>query len=77
VFFARGGTLRRKLILLIAILENIGETSPVVDSPDRGTAAGFLLGLAFQGVRFALTLLVAVVAVPLLKATAGRSERAV
>ncbi|NNE43307.1 MAG: hypothetical protein HKN12_03790, partial [Gemmatimonadetes bacterium] len=73
VFFARGGTLRRKLILLVAILENIGASSAKVDTPDPGTPLGFFLGLGFKGVRFALTLVVALVAVPVLKRTAGKA----
>jgi hypothetical protein len=69
---AREGTLRRKLVLLLAILESTGETSPRVDSPDRGTRAGFLLGLVPRALLFVATLLVALVAVPLLRLRAGR-----
>lgn len=74
---ARDGTFRRKLVLLLAILESAGETSARVDVPDRGSAPGFLAGTALRVAGFALTFLVSLVAVPVLRRTAGapRGER--
>ena len=59
--FSRRGTLRRKLVLLLAILESTGETSELVDTPDRGSVAGFLAGTALRAIGFVLTVAVAAV----------------
>ena len=40
--FARRGTLRRRLILLTAILESVGTTSEILDSADTKTSARFI-----------------------------------
>jgi hypothetical protein len=63
---ARNGTLRRKLVLLLAILESTGETSSKVDTPDRGTSLGFVAGLAGRVMLFAATFAASLVAVPVL-----------
>ncbi|MGQ0721550.1 MAG: SDR family oxidoreductase [Candidatus Eiseniibacteriota bacterium] len=62
---ARNGTLRRKLVLLLAILESTGETSAKVDAPDRGTSLGFVAGLVGRVMLFAATFAVSLVVVPL------------
>lgn len=71
VVLARDGTLRRKLVLLLAILESSGETSSRVDRPDPGSVAGFFAGMALRAAGFALTLAFALVAVPVLRITSG------
>jgi hypothetical protein len=71
VLVARDGTFRRKLVLLLAILESSGETSGRVDRPDPGSVAGFLAGTALRAAGFALTLAFALVAVPVLRITAA------
>lgn len=72
--FQRGGALRRKLILLVAILESYGPTSSGVDSPDRGSRSGFWLGAGFAGIRFVLVLAVAVLAFVPWRLFAGRGS---
>jgi hypothetical protein len=57
--FDRGGILRRKLALLVAVLESTGSTSAKVDTPDRGGPAGFALRTALDGIVFLATLLFA------------------
>jgi NADH dehydrogenase len=69
---SRGGTFRRKLVLLLAVLESTGETSGSVDRPDPGSAAGFFVGVALRAAGFALTVAVSLVAVPVLMRGAGR-----
>ncbi len=59
-FFSRGGTLRRKLVLLLAILESDGETSARVDSPEPGGPVGFVLRTALRGFGFAASFLIAI-----------------
>jgi len=59
--FSRGGTLRRKLVLLLAILESTGETSAVVDTPDEGTASRFVLEAFVRCVSFPAVVLLAAV----------------
>jgi nucleoside-diphosphate-sugar epimerase len=63
--FARGGRLRRKLVLLLAILESDGATSARVDSPEPGGAVGFGLRTALRGAGFLVSLAVAALAVGL------------
>jgi NADH dehydrogenase len=72
---ARNGTLRRKLVLLLAILESTGETAASVDTPDRGTRLGFLVGLAGRAALFAATFLASLVAVPVLALLDGITPR--
>ncbi|HMB70433.1 MAG TPA: hypothetical protein VKU85_14040, partial [bacterium] len=71
VVFARDGTLRRKLVLLLAVLESSGETSGAVDRPDAGSMPGFFLATALRVAGFMLTLAAAVIAVPVLTRTAS------
>ncbi len=59
VLFARAGVLRRKLTLLLAILESTAPTAAMVDTADRGSVAGFVLGAIGRGIAFAGRLLVA------------------
>lgn len=59
VVFARAGLLRRKLVLLLAILET-SSRGPELDRPDAGGGAvGFALGMGARGVLFALRLALA------------------
>jgi nucleoside-diphosphate-sugar epimerase len=58
--FSRSGTFRRKLVLMLAILESSAETSPFVDRPDEGSAS-----------RFALAAVVRLLAFPVLVAAAA------
>ncbi|MEZ5063244.1 MAG: NAD(P)H-binding protein [bacterium] len=57
--FDRGGVLRRKLVLLLAILESTGETAAAVDTPDSGGAPTFFLRAARDGIVFVATLVFA------------------
>jgi nucleoside-diphosphate-sugar epimerase len=59
VLFARAGVLRRKLTLLLAILESMAPTAVIVDTADRGSVVGFVLGAIVRGVAFAGRVLVA------------------
>ena len=76
--FRPASLLRRKLVLLLAILECSPE-GVELDLPDPGSRAGFLLRAAFDGVRFTLAVAVgAVLALPLHVACAlfpGRGAR--
>jgi len=58
--FSRAGTLRRKLILLVAILESTGETANVVDSPDAGSGFRFVVEAFVRGLSFPALVLLAV-----------------
>jgi hypothetical protein len=60
-FFHPGALLRRKLVLLLALLETRGDAGAVLDSPSVGSRAGFVLGLAGRGAVFAILLLAATV----------------
>lgn len=60
--FARRSALRKKLILLMAILESSAPRFGFSDRADAGSAAGFWLRLAARGVGFGLRLLAASVA---------------
>jgi len=71
----RGGTFRRKLVLLVALLESTGETAARVDTPDRGSPAGFFAGMALRGLGFAVTFAVALVAVPVLRLLEARRAK--
>jgi NADH dehydrogenase len=57
--FDRGGPLRRKLVLIVALLESTGSTAARVDTPDRGGAVGFLVRAVLEGALFAGTVLFA------------------
>jgi hypothetical protein len=46
--FARGGMLRRKLVLLVAILESRGATTVLIDTADPGSRMSFILGAALR-----------------------------
>jgi NADH dehydrogenase len=59
VLFARSGLLRRKLTLLLAILESTAPAGTLLDTADRGSVASFVLGMAARGVAFAGRVLVA------------------
>lgn len=71
----RGGTFRRKLVLLVAILESTGETAADVDTPDPGSRAGFFAGMAARGIGFAATFAAALVAVPVLRFLEARRAK--
>jgi len=53
----RGGALRRKLIVLAAILEHAAPTSELFDRPKGNGVAGALLGLLGHGAAFGLALI--------------------
>jgi hypothetical protein len=53
VLFARTTPLRRKLVLLLAILESTAPTSRIVDTPDPGSSHGFLVSAFVQACTFA------------------------
>lgn len=64
--FRNGGLLRRKLVLLLAILETHGDTVGRVDAPTVSGPAGFVVETALRLAVFALLALVGlVVFVPL------------
>ena len=68
---ARGGLLRRKLVLLLSILESHGESAELVDHPTPGPAPVVLLrALWTAGVFAALFCLAALVLTPLRAACA-------
>ena len=48
-----GGAFRRKLVLLLAILESNGRFAYRVDSPEGGGAVAFALRSALRAARFA------------------------
>jgi hypothetical protein len=54
--FAPGGLLRRKLVLLVAILETDPRGRPLVDTVSARSGAGLLAALFLGGVSFALLL---------------------
>lgn len=55
--FRPASLLRRKLVLLLAILECSAQGADL-DAPDPGSRAGFALRAAFDGVRFTLAVAV-------------------
>lgn len=60
VFF-RTALVRKKMVLLLAILEASPRVHACFDSPDPGGTVGLLAGIAGRGSAFLLTLLLAVV----------------
>ena len=62
--FANGGLLRRKLVLVLALLETKSPTDSAVDAPTSSSKFAFLASIAWLGLTFALT--VAVTAIALL-----------
>lgn len=60
--YDRNGPLRRKLVLLVAILES-GRESDVVDRIGSGEAGAFVRGAVLRGLSFLVTLVVAFVVV--------------
>ena len=59
--FANGSLLRRKLVLLLAILESRSPSAEALDAPTPGSRTGMFLRLAWLAAVFALTLLVGAV----------------
>ncbi len=55
-FFASGGLLRRKLVLVLALLESRAPTDALVDQVEPGSRAGFLAGMTLSMGLFALRL---------------------
>jgi len=74
---APGGALRRKLVLLVAILECAPGSAERFEAPDHGSPAGFFLALAGRGLVSvaALALGLAVVAVARLGGVGARGAR--
>jgi hypothetical protein len=63
--FARSGLLRRKLVLLVAILESHGETSRAIDTARPGSRIAWFGELAFRAaLTVALLLAAALILVP-------------
>jgi nucleoside-diphosphate-sugar epimerase len=58
--FHRRGVLRRKLILLIAILEHAQPTATLFDRPKTRGSAGIIVNLLIQGISFSLSILVGI-----------------
>ncbi len=59
--FANGGLLRRKLVLLLAILETRAPHDVELDTPTAGSAASMFVRMAWIGVVFALLLVASTV----------------
>ncbi|MCE9596212.1 MAG: hypothetical protein K8S98_18635 [Planctomycetes bacterium] len=59
--FRKGGLLRRKLVLLLAILETHADTADRVDAPTVGSPAVFVVEVAFRLIVFAVLALVGLV----------------
>ena len=59
VLFARSTVLRRKLVLLLAILESTAPSTRWIDTPDPGTAQGFFVSAFAQACAFVLRAAVA------------------
>ena len=72
VVFARRSPLRRKLVLLLALLESHGETSARVDTPDAGSPAGFVFAAGLRALVFLVVLALSLVFVPLGGVLGGR-----
>lgn len=73
-FFAKGGLLRRKLVLLLAILESRAPSDALVDRVEPGSRAGFLVRMTAEMALFALRLAgAALVLIPVRLALSGRS----
>jgi hypothetical protein len=74
--FANGGLLRRKLVLLLAILETKSPTAEQLDAPTEGSRAGMLARMAWLGVVFAvLVVATALALVPVRVACALRGTK--
>jgi hypothetical protein len=58
VFF-RNAAVRKKMVLLLAILESCAPTYPIFDQPDANGRAAFLFCFVRHGIVFALSLIVA------------------
>jgi len=56
--FANGGLLRRKLVLVLAVLEVRSPHAEAIDTPTGTSSFAMLLVMAWLGVRFALSLAV-------------------
>jgi len=73
VFFARTGLLRRKLVLLLAILESAAPSDRLVDRIDAGSRVGFLVHMGLEMALYAARLILAVIALtPVRVLFAGR-----
>jgi len=57
-FLQPGGTVRRRLVFLTAVLENAPETFERYEAPDTGSPVRFFVGLAGRGIVSALALIV-------------------
>lgn len=66
--FDRSGPLRRKLVLMVAMLESVGETSRRVDRPTTESFAAFALGAAGRGLWY-------IVALPVSMLLVGRARK--
>jgi hypothetical protein len=57
--FARASVLRRKLVLLVAILESRGETAPMLDTAHPGPRARWFLEVGLRAIASVLMLCIA------------------
>ena len=72
-FFASGGLLRRKLVLLLALLESRAPSDGLVDRVEPGSRVGFLARMTLEMALFALRLVAAAfVLLPARLALGGR-----
>lgn len=60
--FANGGLLRRKLVLLLAILETRAPHDAELDTPTAGSHAGLFLRMAWIGLVFVVLLIASTIA---------------
>ena len=55
--FFKGAAVRRKSVLVVAILESSAPAADMFDAPDHGTIAGLVARMSLRGVLFAIGVL--------------------
>ena len=75
VLFYKHGLLRRKLVLLLAILESYGKTAPLIDRTGGHSLFAFLAIAAMKGIAFAAFAMVAIAVITPLRLVAGGGSR--
>jgi hypothetical protein len=74
--FASGSLLRRKLVLMLALLETKSPPADSLDAPEPGSTAGMFLRMSWLAALFALTVAASAVALlPVRVASAVRGGR--
>lgn len=71
-FFYTGSAVRKRLIVLLALLESQASTSVDLDCPDKNVFTGFIPGMVIQLTAFALLLGIATLFLLPLKLLLGR-----